>query len=170
MACAKSKARATRNAARSQWRLSGNRPDFGRLSELRTKPGQRQAGRRLTPGRCCPFLIRFPVPTALVPTLREQPFCSHKPIASGCWLQDNYVVHGRLLIAITVVACAGSVRSRAVGSAPSHHRPALWGDLEPGPFDVGFTELELYPGHVRTWNLLGDLYRLHGDPVRAEQR
>src|ERR1044071_9672724 len=41
MACAKSKARATRNAARSQSQLSGNRPDFGRLSELRTKPGQR---------------------------------------------------------------------------------------------------------------------------------
>jgi hypothetical protein len=50
-------------------------------------------------------------------------------------LQDNYVVHGRLLIAITVVACAGSVRSGAVGSAPSHRRSALWGDLEPGVAD-----------------------------------
>jgi len=30
--------------------------------------------------------------------------------------------------------------------------------------------VELYPGHFRTLNLLGDLYREHGDPTRAEQR
>jgi hypothetical protein len=41
MAGAESKRCAIRKVARSQSQLSGFRPDFGRLSELRTKPGQR---------------------------------------------------------------------------------------------------------------------------------
>jgi hypothetical protein len=37
-------------------------------SEIRLDTGQRQAARRPRPGRCKSFVIRIPVPTALVPT------------------------------------------------------------------------------------------------------
>jgi pimeloyl-ACP methyl ester carboxylesterase len=63
-------------------------------------------------------------------------------------LQDNYTVRTALLVAIAAPACAGAVRPATIPGAPpaplqSPATPALWGELRPGPFDVGFTIVAL---------------------------